>query len=160
MSERVPLRVAWRLDSLLPCSTTGTCKRTSESTDVLVPWLLLGSKMRFSGSEFLQVCNNALMWLKSVSNSWIKKELIQLSGLAILQTEVKNVIFKCDFLPPGLYVHVPDPNTGGLDRCHGPNSCGSRSYVGSSGCYLLHPLPSFCYPGKSVVHEIDCQWNV
>lgn len=54
----------------------------------------------------------------------------------------------CAFLPVGFYVHVPDPNPGGLGRCHGPDPGGCRSYVGSSSSHLLHPLPSVRYLGE------------
>jgi len=66
-------------------------------------------------------------------------------------------LWSCAFLPVGIYVHVPDPNPGGLDRCHGPDSCGCRESVGPCGSHLLHPLPSVCYPGEgcSVLPQIS-----
>lgn len=54
----------------------------------------------------------------------------------------------CAFLPVGIHVHVPDPNPGGLGGCHGPDSGGCRSYVGSGCSHLLHPLPSVRHPGE------------
>lgn len=63
---------------------------------------------------------------------------------------LSHYILSCAFLPVGLHVHVSDPNPGGLDRCHGPDSCGCRSYVGSGGSHLLHPLPSVRYPGEEL----------
>ena len=62
--------------------------------------------------------------------------------------------------PLGLHVHVPDPNPGGLGRCHGPDSCGCRSYVGSSSSNLLHSLPSVCYPGEQLMLLLNVELYV
>lgn len=74
-----------------------------------------------------------------------------------------SLYLTCAFLLVGLHVNVPDPNPGGLGRRHGPDSCGCRSYVGSSGGHLLHPLPSVCYPGETLAVSLrlgNRSWNV
>lgn len=70
-----------------------------------------------------------------------------------------SLYLNCAFLLVGLHVNVPDPNPGGLGRCHGPDSCGCRWYVGSSGGHLLHPLPSVCYPGETFAILLGL-WNL
>lgn len=61
---------------------------------------------------------------------------------------LSHLLLSCAFLPVGIHVHVPDPNPGGLGRCHGPDSGGCRSFLGSGSSHLLHPLPSVRYPGE------------
>lgn len=76
--------------------------------------------------------------------------------LAYLAFSLTHLLLPCASLPSGIHVHVPDSNTGGLDRCHGPDAGGCRSYVGSSCSHLLHPLPSVCHPGEEemMLHEM------
>lgn len=61
---------------------------------------------------------------------------------------IRCVIFA--LLPVGIHVHVPDPDPGGLDRCHGPDPGGCGSHVGPSCSHLLHPLPSVRYFGEEL----------
>ena len=49
---------------------------------------------------------------------------------------------------PGVHVHVPDPNPGGLGGCDGPDPGRRGRLVGSCSSHLLHPLPLVCHPGK------------
>lgn len=64
---------------------------------------------------------------------------------------LSHFLLSCAFIPVGIHVHVPDLNPGGLGRCHGPDSGGCRSGVGSSSSHLLHPLPSVCYLGEELI---------
>lgn len=109
---------------------------------------------------FLFFSSSIIKWL--VFNSSIVL-CLHASSVSVLVSLLSNCYPTCCFIPAlhlfhpcnlerslfaGFHVHVPDLDPGGLGRCHGPDPGGCGSYVGSSGGYLLHPLPSVRYTGE------------